>query len=123
MSWVKRLPDCPAVSRHVKYHGWVLNPAEKVIVAVFGHDDYDDDQNKLVYRIDPLTGRRPKPGYHVDFVIRADCTVFKYRWRFRFKWSWTKFDQKLRDSYGQEVIRRIREAFGKDAQEPCGSRH
>ena len=123
MGWIKRLIDCPPLARLIEYHGWVLNPAEKGVVAVFGHDDYDDDQNKRVYRIDPLTGRRPEPGYHVDFVITSGCAVFKYRWRFRFKWSWIKFGRKLRDACGQDVIRRIRDAFREDTREPCDGGH
>lgn len=123
MDWIKRLADCPQVARLVKDHGRVINRRETSVVAVFGHDDHDDDCNKLVYRIDPGMGRPPEPGYHVDFVIMADCTVYKHpcRW-IRCKWTWEEFAQELRDPRGRQIIRRIQEAFGNEARVPCGER-
>lgn len=121
MRWIRSLSDCPLVARLAKCHGSVHNPGDSVVVAVFGHDDRDDDRNKYVYRIDPHTSRTPEPKYHLDFLITADCTVYKYMVRrVRSKWTWMRFEYELRDTYGRDVVRRIREAFGGQAPMPCG---
>ncbi len=123
MGWIKRLSDCPWVARLCKYHGPIHNPEQTVVVAVSGHSDYDDDWNKQVYRIEPRTSRKQKPEYHLDFVITANCTVYKYKFRrLRCKWTWERFAHQLRDKYGQDVVRQIREAFGDDGHDPCGKK-
>jgi len=123
LSPLDRWTDSCSAKRVLNYHGRVVNAEEKLQVVLFGHDGPDDDVNKYVSEVRPNQAVEPRKGFHVDFVVSANCTVRKFRGPFgwRWRWTWKRFEKELgRD--GEKWIREIKQTLGQDATTPCGTR-
>ena len=107
----------------LNFHGSLVNTDDNLLVVLFGHDGPDDDINKYVSEVRPNQRVEPREWFHVDFVVTAKCTVWKYRGPFgwRWRWTWQKFETELGRS-GERWVREIRQALGEAAPPPCGTR-
>lgn len=109
--------------RWLKWHGPVANPpGGGPVVVLFGRDGPDDDDQKYVVKVRPGESLPRQQGYHVDFVVSAECTVWKY-WlgRVHSTMTWEEMRRRLGRT-GQQWVAAIQEAFGREAPPPCGRR-
>ena len=108
LSPLERWTNSRSAKRVLNFHGRVVNAEDKLQVVLFGHDGPDDDVNKYVSEVQPNEAVEPREEFHVDFVVSANCTVWKFRGPFgwRWRWSWKRFEKKLgRD--GEKWIREM----------------